>query len=520
MTTQAAYTYQGWTGGESGSLSPREAGRQKEMFHGNNVVRNRDALLIPRAGMRDIGITGLPNGAIRAGGGGSDGQWVLIGSTVYSFSTAAAGGAASAYTMTDSITDTPGVPFEVAGFFTGTYVFAFGTNVYKLNHGTKTCVKLTGGTNPPPPGRLAQFYQNRLLVAGDGTNNSRLFYSDPGAFDSFPSGNYLDLDGLGAITSIDAYRSGVLIGGLSGVFIYITGVIGFSEVVRTVTAQGAPADPTKRCLLATNEILYMAFERPYVETFNGAITTPMPTLTFASRNYAGDIGIKAEYRAVKMIGPDDWLFMSGITGALSFGAAQRAMLHYEGVATFHTWEKLVDSWAWYRGGGVTVLGVDGDSSHPSKFYWWDTERDRPAYNTDTFAQPGDGTDTAFTSTFAWLPEVFPEDGTEVIVRRVIVDFATWITGASNSKHFEVTVYAVNRYGTVDTSVADPLASGTQAWDEANTTVPTLQNPVDRRISFGFGEQGSGSGFRVHIDNIRAVGIRSVTVIYEKDDPRA
>lgn len=506
-----AVVFDDWKGGEFGLLSARDAGKaQDSMFAGKNVMRYRDGLLGPRPGVRNLGVTGLGNGKIKSIGTGNAGVVVVIGSTVYSFDPTSYGGAATAWTMTDSITDTLLRPAEMLGVFADEYVLCYDTgNVYKLHNATTTCAKVASGGTNMPAGRCATFYQDRIIIGGTSSAPQRLYFSDPGfaGWGTFPATSYYDLPGL-AITFMVPFRSGLLVGTAGGAFVYITGTLGSDATVRTLSTQASPPDTPKAVKLDTDEILFMGLFRPYPSRYNGAVHESDKHLRWAGDNFALDSSETPTFRALKLIGPDDWMLLSGRAVA---GAQNRALMHYESTASYHTWGVDIGAWGYDLGGGRTLLAKDGDGSHPPVFYILNTELFRPGFTVDADARPGDDSTTPLDG-YAHLPQHWDPEGHELQAREVIVDFRKWDTGSGANNHFDVTMRAVSRY-----SQADVRTDGPQTFDEAGSSASTAG--VDDRRSFYFGDQGYGGGFEVYVDNIKGVAIRSVTVLYDRQPPR-
>jgi hypothetical protein len=502
-----AVTFDGWDGGEFGELGAREGGKKPGMFTAKNLMRYRDGLLGPRCGVRNLGVTGLPNGTIKALTAGTSGVAATIGTGTYSFSSTAYGGAATAWTGA-AVAGPWTKPGEVAGAFALGYLINPFQAVYRLNHVARTVTAVPA----IPAGRCGAFYQDRLFIGGNPTNQARLLFSNPGqaGWETFAADAYLDLPQLVVITFIAPFRSGLLVGGISNWFAYITGTVGFTSVVRFLSVQGAPADTPKGLALGTDEVLYMATDRPYEGSYNGALHSAQKHLRWAGNNYRIDTTETPTYRAVKLIGPDDWLFLCGVTTSLH-EADYRALLHYEGGYSYHTWERNIGAWGMDLGGGRVLLAVDGSASSPPVFYVFDPNLGRPGSVLDGDSRPGDDSTTPI-DCYLHLPQWFDPNGGEIQVRSITVDFHKWnLSGVANN-HFEVNVRACNRY-----EQPDVLPSAVYTFDEPASAAPFFG--IDDRRTSWVGDQGSGAGFEVQIDHIRGCAFRSVTVQYERQPTR-
>lgn len=503
-----AVTFDGWDAGEFGDMGARQGGKKPNMFTAKNLMRYRDGLLGPRAGVRNLGITGLPNGTLKAITQGTSGVVATIGTATYSFDAGpfAYGGAATAWT--GAVGGTWTKPGEVVGGFALGYLINPFQAVYRLNHTAHTVTAVPA----VPAGRCGVFYQDRLFIGGDPTNPGRLHFSNPGqaGWETFAADAYIDLPALVIITFMAPFRSGLLLGGISGWFVYITGVIGFTSVVRHLSVQGAPPDTPKGFMLGTDEVVYMGGDRPYTSRYNGALHSADKHLRWAGDNYRLDTNEVPTYRVVKLIGPDDWLFLSGITTALH-EADNKALLHYDGIHTYLSWEQDIRGWGMDMGGGRTLLAGGDTGGSPPKFYVFDADLGRPGSTLDADSRPGDDSNTPI-QCYLHLPQWFDPNGGEIQVRSVTVDFHKWNLSATYNNHFEVKVAACNRY-----EQPDLLPSAVYTFDEPASSTPFFG--VDARRTSWVGDQGSGAGFEVWIDNIRGVAIRSVTVQYERQPTR-
>lgn len=532
--TQAVVVYDDFSKGEYGELGGRRAGQAKGYFSGLNMLVNREGIVHPRPGLRDLGATGMPTveqpvafGWHGYGGGvaDNDGVWFVAddGADVLAYGLLVDGGAnaAVAYTDTDSISLT-GRNLYGANILNGGYSFDWLTfrgttnSGILVNHDAQE-VTIPGAPPEMPDAAVMHVYGDRLFVAGSDVDVNRVYYSDAGilSWGSFPALNFFDaLDGLD-VTSMCDHRGGVMIGKRIGRFGYLTGTVGLTARLEQVTRSGAPANPGAFLGLGSDEVAFVGRNRNYVQLWNGSLFQDLKHLTFMGTMVASD-DFEATSPHVKFVqqrDPKDFLVYRSSDDSEGSDAAGAGMMRVDGCYTYHQFGVGV------MGHAVRLLelpyniflGWDYTDTDPQEpvVYAWDPTLERPAIAGDSnFASPGDGSETEPVVGQLTLPQHWDPNGRELRARSVIVDFVKWdldITDLNNT--FTVTVTALSLYQEAGTD-----SSASQAFSELSTAGSFAGVP-DRRI-FNFGDQGVGAGFEVSFEDIVGIGIRSVSVVYD------
>ena len=206
-----------------------------------------------------------------------------------------------------------------------------------------------------------------------------------------------------------------------------------------------------------------------------------------------------------------------VVGLYADGGA--ALLMREGVWTRHDYGVDLTNLAVQRSEPGTrqsgfVLTDGGGAETAATFYAQVNDFDRPGFESDTFARVGDASATP-NEMYLYLPEYRPPSNQEITVREVKVDFVKWQTGTTATNHFDVTVRVLSLYD------ADGYRdSETLAFDEPGSATFAGTSGTEERANFSFGDQGSGSGFQILIDNIRGCAIRSVSVVMDETAGRS
>lgn len=497
-----AITFKGWDGGEYGILDPAEAGRsEKQMFTGSNVIRYRSGLLGPRPGYKDIDFTSPPNGNPLGAGtfAAADTVWVLTqtGSGYEIREWDLAGGTVgSAYTGTYPAS----VPYctkTETGDGGSTWLNIPGAGVYILNHTADTIAV----TDTDPQGFVMSVYGLRAVA----NTGARLWYSDANDSNTYGALSYVDVSGF-SISFAAPFRDGLILGTAGGIFHMLTGVLGATTVVRELSRGGAPISPFHALRVADDKVWYYNSGVPYPSMFNGAIHQRIDYLEGGTaESFNGKI-------PVRNVVPCTWL---GTNDWAGYGQ-KSAHIFANNVFTKHSFPSL-DA---YGLGSVVDLGdhhllIDshGTGNPATMHYFAPGLVDRPAFDGDDYAMPGDGSTTPLTAEFS-TPEWWDEQGHEVKVQQVIVDYVGWNCNADGNAGFTVEVDMLHRWQAIDTEygsaltvVDEPQSSFTT--DDAGTSARAVLN-----TSTGF-----GGGFRVGIYDIKCCAIKSITVVLSPETRR-
>jgi hypothetical protein len=155
--------------------------------------------------------------------------------------------------------------------------------------------------------------------------------------------------------------------------------------------------------------------------------------------------------------------------------------------------------------------VGGASALTTIWRWetaaYDMELDRPGFVSDTLASPGDA-DTTPLNAFFKLPESWTEDGNELVIDRIVVDFRKWNTGATETNHFDVSVLPLSRNNT-----GEAAAKTYVPFDEPTSSGSTTGRR-DRHVAFPTdASRAPSAGFQVQLTNIRGCSIQQIRVEY-------
>lgn len=500
-------TFDTWEG-EYGRLA-RSA--PPNSFTGVNVVRYIDGSLGPRAGLKSLAPTTLGNGALLGLGwrqyatnGSPATLWYIQGTAVKGFNGEAAGATIDTYTGALGATSAYGVAYCDTINSSGqplTYITIDGDKAYKLNHTARTVTALSVTGSDEAGGRAICIYGDRMLAQSKDTGN-RVLYSAAGDFDTaWPAANYFDVGDGCEITALIPRESDLLIYKQDGSLWRVTGTVGVNHVLRRakvgITPTDGPHEFPHVALMGTGQIAFIPAYKDYPAFFDGASVNHMRHLPLGDFTVALD-QLPPQVKVTAVQYPDELLIVSGRETALS---DDRALLLTNGIWTAHTFGTEVTGFAAAGPTGRVCITKDGAGGATPEFYCWETDLQRPAFTSDTFARPGDLSDTphaaSFTTAEWWTP-----DGMEVQVQRVIVDFRKWTTGVTTNG-WTLTVNALGRYNRDGAG-----ATSSQSWSEAGASAST-SGVNDREVKVF--APNWGSGFTLGFSALVGVSIRSVKV---------
>lgn len=511
--------FEDWGFGDFGRMEPWKAPRNS--WTGSNMVVYRTGEIGCRAGLRLI----TPSSALTAGIvwgvghnlGNSRRFWYGQGNQIKTLSIISN---TLPLTLGGTLTGTPG-QFEVDKFEGGdvTYILTRANGAYTIDTGTVAA--MTGS----PSGRAISLHGDRMLIGTASGGVAVIRYSDAANFNSWPAANSIVVGGSDLITAMLEQRGATQILKNNAGFYSLTGVPGINETLRFQLRNLGPSSnsaPGKASLRGNDLIAYVAGEENIPTLYNGVKPVQVDHIITAN---TGAVTLSVE--GFKTGDPNGMLIVQGAVP--SEGTAQLAWLYNKGAWSKHTFGVTTIGLQTYqsttylqdgltigtaRTGPVQVLTDGGSASAAPNFYTWLPDIDRPGTENNPFAisaeRAGDNSSAQVSGNFS-SPVWFSDEGNEIVVRGVIVDFRKWNTGGSSSNHFDVSVEAVRPYGD------GANISNVESWDESGGQASTV-GTVDR-VHMSFGAQGEGEGFRFHFTNCRGVAIRRVQVIIESSSAR-
>lgn len=495
MPAARTITIDNFRGGEFGDLHPSTA--PPNTFTGRNVVVYRDGLIGPRAGVKKLAPTLTANGSVIEFGiaKGTNGVVYSQSTNVHGF-TFPNGAVALLGTVAAAPSQGDGHMVRVGNDIL--YYNLSGANTYQITPATPTVADMTGA---PAAIAVVQNGERVILIGNTGGKYRRLRYSAKADPTSWPAANFIDIpypntaqEGF-SLTHIAEIRQRLVIANDGGEWWALTGVPGVNDVLRR--QQRADRTPANRHHAARiGEALYLVVvdgsDLPPV-IFTGT-TTEKDTLRHLGKWNNSNTVARVAARP-------------GVDHFLALAANGRALASINGTWTFHQFAQpiaypFIDSNADSQ--QLFIFCDGGGASAPPLFYAFDSDLNRPAKTSDTYASPGDDSttpvDAEFTTAVQWA-----KDGDELNPRWITVNFAKWNTGSTARNHFDLEVIMHHRHNQAGTRVATvPLT-----WDEMASATTSDATPDSAR--FNVGAQGPGQGFQIRVSNMRGVAVRNIIV---------
>ena len=497
--------FTGWDGGEYGLLDPADAGlRDKQMFTGVNVVRYKTGLLGPRPGLTPIDFddneaSGQIKGMDAFITGGSDTQfWVMNGTSVRAYN-ASAGTVSSPYSGPAISASAPLARGGSYGFGT---LLNTSSQIVNLNHITETVSNVSTLANGHGP---IGSYMTRFVSRG---GSNRMYFSEPGpAWTTWNPTSYVDIGPALPHTFYTPFRDSLLVGVAGTTWIAVSGVLGATTTVRTLSTGGCPATPLRGVAVDDDMIWYFGRGTDKPTSFNGAIHERWHHLTGWSglEPPVRDISVTPAINCASMpwVGTNDWLAIS---------RTSKALIYMNGVFTKHVFENGVDAWiAPYQ----EFLIVGKDSGTQNRFFFFAPGMlDRPASSAySELVSEGDGSSTPFSECWFETPEWWADTAHEVRVQKIIVDYVAWDTESSVNNKLKTRLTCIRRGGTIDTATSIEhtiLDQPPSAFSSSGTS---------GRAECLIGDQGYGGGLRVKVSIVGGVAVRSIVVVLAEEARR-
>lgn len=500
-------TYDRWAE-EYGEYGPRWAGSQRDngvgLFTALNMVVYKSGIIGPRPGLKAYTWSSVPTGALTGlFDGPFPGETCLfsVDDDLYHADSEQATdtvAVVSSGTFDASTTQVEGT----STFSSQLFLTSLDDKSYVYTNGTDELGDLSDDSFG---GRAIVLHGERLFVSGGTFGNDppwRIQYSDATDFDAFDALNYYDIYGAGGaeISNLISLGSRLIIQSEDDLWLY-QGVPGL-ESLRKILRVGIGVSRVPGAIVAAGDELWYVTRNGTLGWGNGSVAD--------GRRWERLVLGTEDGRAVY----DPFADVVLIVGDGGAGLMRR-----QNVWTRHEFPSSITNLACnrYVPGTRTegfVLTNGGGASTAATFYALVNDIERPGFTSDTFASVGDGSTTP-NDQFLHLPEYRPAANQEITVREVKVDFVKWQTGAAATNHFDVTVRVWSLYDTESYRDSTVLS-----FDEPGANTYAGTSGTDERANFTFGDQGSGSGFQILIDNIRGCGIRSISVTLDETTGRA
>lgn len=490
----------------------------KGSFSGQNLLVTRRSEVIPRLGMEEITTTGtLSTTAVSHAGIDFSGNiFIIQGTAIRSIQQ----NATSWNTAATALDVSPSAASAITRGGTNLHYYTDRTDSdsYSINTASSTPV-VTKLANSPGGKAIALFGERLCIGSTDSTTNRNVLqFSAASDYTDWPTENVIRIGSdQSDINAMYVQNGNLLISKPEGWFI-ITGTLGVTETLRQLNNLPGPATQANGAVTNRDMLVYSTnlSRHPYV--FNGTYGTRVDHL-IAESDFKVH-GIQSEENAAIMWG--NFFSTSDTTDAL---------LYHKGIWTRHQFpsqsDPLQDDLAFILAppgedpftnqdtlvGARLYFVVKASGENPRLFnLHFDNDTLNPNADGVT-GLPGDGTDTAKVQATLDLPEWWSDEGSDILVRGLMVDFRPFNQSTSNgvTNHFDVTVESRRLY-----DGSSPFSSQTESFDQ-----PEDQADGSRmyRKFFSFGDQGQGNGFQIRFSNIRGLAIRRVFALIESSSVR-
>jgi len=472
--------YDKWDKGEFGTMNPAQA--PNGSWTGTNVVVYRDGMIGPRPGIKIVD-QGVPSpigplvglGFTPVGGAGDTPIFFIIGTKVWLFDPA---GTSSLVEASAELASAP--PDNTIGVvISKESVRSIGSEVYFTVDNDKT-YRLNGNTQVLTPiadsaqGTDIETYRDRMVVANGGL---RVFYSAAADFEDWPPGNFFDVGPSWRIINMTEFRDSMLIFTASGAWT-LTG----TATDGTLRRLSDTLPPQDKAVVKTNDdIVYIPGSRSAPVSYNGSYGDERSMQHLESWTSAGRTCF-----GVQSYGNRDVLFLANNS---------KLLWRKNGAWSIHSIGQGVGPWITRYFDDNVVLATTGSVSNDPDFYMLATNLDRPAFTSDTWASPGDHSNTPLNAFFS-LPTYLAPEGKELRVRSVTVDFVKYDTGSSVANN--ISVQTETLYGELSQGYSQSAPSPAVLFNEGGefaTNTGLRQRAVLRGTAGPF-----GGGYRISLLN--------------------
>jgi hypothetical protein len=485
-------------GGDFGRRSPARA--QNDEFRGRNVVVYPSGLIGPRAGWKEITVSGLPAHTVTNGPMGFEvfhDHLVVVVGKPYRFPMTDPS-TAVAY---DDYTNPAATPVE---FTRGNDILYSLVDGKLFKHDVSTTTEIT---TPVPFSHIVRW--GLWMVAVDRDNPWRIYYNQVDAsgpdYDTWPANNFYDVGNTDAITCLRPVYNTLYAGKLAGWWA-ISGVLGDLVSIRQVVIGNGPVDRRYTSVTTDNRIVYWPAER-IPAWFNGE------RVYLDSDQRLDPRGLPYQSQVVLVTPTGRRLIMCGDDDSLDEGTDM--LVWHKSAWTRHLTP--------FNVGAIAPTDVQAASEMPDGVIFaverastvgedvnvlsWDHDLDRPAHVNDQWASPVDYKGGDLIAGTLDLPSWFDGQGRQCRVRSVIVQFRKYASGVAGSvNQLRCTVDALGPYAG-GKNVLTP--SGWQEPSDLSTT-----DGLADSWRANFGNQGFGNGFQIKFPVIRGIAIQEVVALVD------
>lgn len=499
-------TYNAFDFGEFGTMAPEKA--PPGSWTGNNVVVYRDGCIGPRPGVKkavrstEIGSAALRGLAFTPLASAGDKPLLIIQDSTtikccdpddaYPPTVSNVSGTLSAVAGTSDTDRVLGV--ESVRQLNGKLYFPNnGDRLYAYNGASAS--KSVASVSTVPEGNTIAMFRDRVYV---GNGATRVYYSAAGNETSWTAGNYFDVGVSWAIYAMEQFRDSLLIFTQWGTWM-LTGASPVTGTLRRISDTFSPL--AKSVVAGNDELFYIPSSRNAPVIFQGSYGDEATLKHLENWKSDNDSAYGAQSYANRDI------LWSSSSGTLLWRKNNAWSQH-----TFNRSPFSVSLGPWivrFRDTRI-LLGTNGSSPD---LYWLDMDLDRPAFTSDTYAQPGDDSTTPMTDCYFTIPTIYAPEGYRCRVRRIAVDFQKYDTGSATANNIDVTV---TQFGDINESGED---TETQTlYNEAGSGIAGTTSGTPSRLAANFGTNGWHGAFSVKLSALKGVKIRSISIDYETEKP--
>lgn len=483
-----------FSGGHWGTKDARKADANE--WYGSNVRYYEDGSVGPRPGLRDASVTNNQNGVVWGVYNTplTDKQLVVvIGTTAYR---ATAGPNFTLTALSGSLAATPDA------FCAFDHLNP--ERVVMVNPGDKCYdVNLTGtnaiaGISNSGAGYWVRIHRDRVYSSGDvgGATPWRVHYSDAGAFTTWQASNYFDMGYWYPAYNAFSIKNRVVFGRQGNGGWWSLTQSPATGSLREIHHSLPPDRQTASIVDDMDRIWFLT----QVGDARGICVTDGATWNadrFDHLRLPGD----ERPRGVFSYGNRDILFYEPHETAVP------ALWRSDGVWGSHTFGVNIDGPETRYGSGQILMVGGSAAGTPGTYYWLDCDKQGPGFTTDSWARPGDGTDTPLDATLD-LP--VKRDGRRPILKpnTMVVSFTAydWDESSTGGVGFRAWVRAWDQADSTPTDSTKVTYSADTGDQSTDGTERTIELPVDSEIQ--------GAGLQPRFDQLVGVKIHWVELFEE------